>query len=82
MNIARLNFSHGDFKSHKKVIEGLRAAAEPEREDVWPLWRSPGAKNRIGQIAKEPIQLKVAGNTFTLTMEQIAGDVNRVFCYL
>ena len=27
MNVARLNLSHGDFASHKKVIENLRAAA-------------------------------------------------------
>ena len=27
MNIARLNFSHGDFKSHEKTIKNLRAAS-------------------------------------------------------
>ncbi len=27
MNVARLNFSHGDFAGHKNVIENLRAAA-------------------------------------------------------
>ena len=27
MNVARLNFSHGDFAAHKKVIDNLRAAA-------------------------------------------------------
>jgi pyruvate kinase len=37
----------------------------------------PGPKIRIGQFAKEPIQLK-SGDTFTLTTEQIAGDGNRV----
>ena len=37
----------------------------------------PGPKIRIGQLAKEPIHLK-AGDTFTLTTEQIAGDGNRV----
>ena len=26
MNIARLNFSHGDFSGHKRVIENIRAA--------------------------------------------------------
>jgi pyruvate kinase len=26
MNVARLNFSHGDFPGHKKRIENLRAA--------------------------------------------------------
>ena len=27
MDIARLNFSHGDLTGHRKVIENLRAAA-------------------------------------------------------
>jgi len=38
MNIARLNFSHADFNSHKKVIESLRASFPPDR--VSPLPRS------------------------------------------
>ena len=27
MNVARLNFSHGDFAVHKEVIDNLRAAS-------------------------------------------------------
>ena len=27
MNVARLNFSHGDFPTHKKMIENLREAS-------------------------------------------------------
>ncbi|RPJ12019.1 MAG: pyruvate kinase, partial [Deltaproteobacteria bacterium] len=27
MNVARLNFSHGDFPSHEKMIQNLREAA-------------------------------------------------------
>ena len=27
MNVARLNFSHGEFASHARVIENLRAAS-------------------------------------------------------
>ena len=77
MNIARLNFSHGDFKSHKKVIESLRAAANRAGRRVAIMADLPGPKIRIGQFAKEPIQLK-SGDPFTLTTEQIAGDGNRV----
>jgi pyruvate kinase len=77
MNIARLNFSHGDFKSHKKVIESLRAAANGAGRRVAIMADLPGPKIRIGQFAKEPIQLKL-GDTFTLTTEQITGDGNRV----
>ena len=28
MNVARINFSHGDFAGHEKVINNVRAAAE------------------------------------------------------
>ena len=28
MNVARLNFSHGDFASHGEVIQRIRAASE------------------------------------------------------
>ena len=77
MNIARLNFSHGDFESHRKVIESLRAAANRAGRRLAIMADLPGPKIRIGQFAKEPIQLK-AGDTFTLTTEQIAGDGSRV----
>ncbi len=77
MSVARLNFSHGDFKSHKKVIESLRAAAKRAGRRVAIMADLPGPKIRIGQFAKEPIQLKL-GDTFTLTTEQIAGDERRV----
>jgi pyruvate kinase len=77
MNVARLNFSHGDFSSHKKVIENLRVASNRAGRRVAIMADLPGPKIRIGQFVKEPIQLK-PGDTFTLTTEQIAGDGNRV----
>jgi len=36
----------------------------------------PGPKIRIGQLAKEPVELK-RGDAFTLTTEEIVGDANR-----
>ncbi len=37
MNVARINFSHGDFSSHGRVIAGLR---QPPGlwTDGWPFW--------------------------------------------
>lgn len=32
MNIARLNFSHGDFDSHRAVVRNLRSAARSARK--------------------------------------------------
>ena len=77
MNIARLNFSHGDFPSHKKVIENLRASSRAIGQRVAIMADLPGPKMRIGQLAQEPIELR-SGDSFTLTTEDIVGDSRRV----
>ena len=77
MNVARLNFSHGDFNGHKKVIENIRAAAHAVGQRVAIMADLPGPKMRIGQLATEPVELK-PGEPFTLTTEDIVGDGGRV----
>jgi pyruvate kinase len=77
MNIARLNFSHGDFAGHKRVIERLRAAARKVEARVAILADMPGPKIRIGQFAQEPIHLKF-GDLFSLTTEPVVGDQDQV----
>jgi pyruvate kinase len=77
MNVARLNFSHGDFPGHKRVIENLRVAAREAGHRLAILADLPGPKIRIGQFVKEPIELK-PGKTFTLIAEEVLGDSQRV----
>jgi pyruvate kinase len=77
MNIARLNFSHGDFAWHKTAIENLRRAASMAAMRVTIMADLPGPKMRIGQLAEEPIELK-QGDLFTLTIDDIIGDRRRV----
>ena len=78
MNVARLNFSHGAFEYHKKVIEAIRAAAVETGRRVAILADLPGPKIRIGMLANEPITLK-PGALFDLTTEEIIGNEQRVF---
>ncbi len=73
MNVARLNFSHGDFDGHRRAIENLRASSRATGQRVSIMADLPGPKIRIGQLAKEPLELK-PGNTFTLTTDKIIGD--------
>lgn len=77
MNIARLNFSHGDFSGHKEVIQNLRAAAGATGRRLAIMADLPGPKMRIGQFGSEPVEL-VSGDRFTLTTDDVVGDVQRV----
>ena len=77
MNIARLNFSHGDFESHRETIQKIRAASVATKRRVAIMADLPGPKMRIGELEQEPIELK-ADDPFTLTTEEIVGNEKRV----
>jgi pyruvate kinase len=77
LNIARLNFSHGDFTKHGEVIARIRAAALVTGQRVAIMADLPGPKMRLGKIEPEPIQLR-PGDRFTLTTEDIVGNSQRV----
>jgi pyruvate kinase len=77
MNVARINFSHGDFTSHDQAIADLRQAARTVKLRLAIMADLPGPKIRIGQLAQEPIELE-AGAEFTLTTDEIVGDLSRV----
>ena len=68
MNVARLNFSHGEFEAHRRNIENIRAAAKAADQPVAIMADLSGPKMRVGQFATDPIQLK-PGDRFTLTTE-------------
>jgi pyruvate kinase len=76
MNVARLNFSHGDAAWHKRVIETLRAASISTGRRAAIMADLSGPKMRIGKLREEPVELE-AGETFTLVTKEILGDVNR-----
>jgi pyruvate kinase len=78
MNIARLNFSHGDFSWHKAAIENLRRAARAAGQRLTIMADLPGPKMRIGQLAEEPIELK-RDDAFTLTTNESVGNRQRAF---
>jgi pyruvate kinase len=77
MNIARLNFSHGEFAGHRQVIENIRAASTQVGRRVAIMADLPGPKMRIGNLGVDKIELK-PDDRFTLTTEQVIGDQQRV----
>ncbi|HUI61813.1 MAG TPA: pyruvate kinase, partial [Steroidobacteraceae bacterium] len=77
LNVARLNFSHGDFTGHAERIARIRAAEQRTGRRVAIMADLPGPKMRLGQIEPEPIQLH-PGEGFALTSEDIMGGPHRV----
>ena len=77
MNVARLNFSHGDFASHGETIKKIRAASKAAKRRVAIMADMPGPKIRIGEFETEPIELERDG-PFILTTEDTIGNQGRV----
>jgi pyruvate kinase len=76
MNIARLNFSHGSFDSHRAVVRNLRSAAAAAGKRMAIMGDLSGPKMRIGMLAQEPVELK-PGDPFVLTTDDIVGDAGK-----
>jgi pyruvate kinase len=77
LNVARLNFSHGDFGSHAERIARIRAAEKATGRRIAIMADLPGPKMRVGKIEPEPIQLQ-PGEDFALTSEDVVGNAQRV----
>src|SRR4051812_31642263 len=52
MDVARLNFSHGDRDDHKRVYDMVRQAADSEGHAVGILADLQGPKIRLGRFAR------------------------------
>jgi pyruvate kinase len=76
MNVARLNFAHGEFASHAETIEAIRAAAAALGQRVAILADLPGPKLRIGPLAQSPVELQ-RDRPFTLSVGEFTGDETR-----
>lgn len=77
INVARVNFSHGDHESNGALIDAVRAAAKKGRRPVAVLQDLCGPKIRIGDFTTETVTL-TPRKTFTLTTKKIEGDRERV----
>ena len=73
MNVARLNFSHGDHESHRKVIETFRRVRERMGVPAAIMLDTKGPEIRIGTFKNGRATL-TSGGSFTLTTRAVDGD--------
>jgi len=72
MNVARINFSHGDHRTHGEAIDHIRRIADDEGSVVAILCDIQGPKIRIGGLQDEPLMLDI-GDSITLTTDAVIG---------
>ena len=77
MDIVRLNFSHGSHDDFAKTIAMIKEVRDEKKIPLPILLDTKGPEFRIGDFKDGKIHLK-AGDSFTFTTEDIAGDESRV----
>ena len=77
MDVARLNFSHGEQAFHAETIARIRAASAAAGKPVAILGDLQGPKLRVGVMQEGGVPL-AEGETLVLTTEHITGGPGRV----
>ena len=77
MDVARLNFSHGDHASHAETISRIREAAGQVGKPIAILADLQGPKLRVGIMPPEGVPLS-NGERLVITTDDIVGGPGRV----
>ncbi len=72
MNVARLNFSHGDYEQHAMHIANIREVEKKIGRPIAILLDTKGPEIRTGTFEGGSVEL-TAGQTFTLTNRECSG---------
>lgn len=76
MNVARLNFSHGDHEEHKKRIDTIKKVRKRLQKPVAIMLDTKGPEVRLGSFQDGTAEIRT-GDKFTLTIEEVLGDSTR-----
>jgi pyruvate kinase len=78
MDVARLNFSHGNREIHAENAELVRKAASAAGRQVAILQDLPGPKIRIGRLEDDTVELKPGENLVLVCGNNIVGNGERM----
>lgn len=77
MDVARLNFSHGDYPDHEQNYRWVREATDETGHAVGILADLQGPKIRLGRF-EEGATVWETGETVRITVDDVAGTHDRV----
>jgi len=78
MDVARLNFSHGDHQFHGELIQKIRKGSKKKGRHVAILQDLQGIKIRVGELSGGRANL-VKGETILIQKGNGQGDEKRIF---
>ena len=73
LNVARFNFSHGDYEEHLGRVERVRRIAKEENKNVALLLDTKGPEIRTGKFKDKKVMLN-EGEEVIIRHEDILGD--------
>ncbi|MEK3852875.1 pyruvate kinase [Cytobacillus sp. FSL H8-0458] len=76
MNVARLNFSHGDFEEHGQRIQNIREASAKTGKTVAILLDTKGPEIRTNNMVDGAIELR-AGENIIISMNEVEGTAEK-----
>lgn len=79
MNVARFNFSHGEYSDHEKRIEEVVKVREKLDAPIATLLDTKGPEVRLGNFENPDGVYINAGDKFTLTTAECLGTAERCF---
>ncbi|MBB5172724.1 pyruvate kinase [Texcoconibacillus texcoconensis] len=77
MNVARLNFSHGDYDEHRARIIAIRKAAKKAGKDIAILLDTKGPEIRTQTLEGGEAELE-EGSEVVVSMEEVVGNKNKI----
>ncbi len=78
MDVARLNFSHGDYEFHERACCNVRMAASKLNRNVAVMMDLQGPKMRTGPLKDNAPVMLEPGAAFCITTEPMQGDADCV----
>ncbi|WP_042459640.1 pyruvate kinase [Neobacillus dielmonensis] len=76
MNVARLNFSHGDFEEHGSRIKNIREAASANGKNIAILLDTKGPEIRTHNMQNGALELK-SGESIIVSMTEVEGTLEK-----
>jgi pyruvate kinase len=75
VNVFRINFSHGTYEDHGKIIDAIHNINKENQRTIAILADLQGPKIRVGKIKNNAANLE-PGATFTITTNETLGNDN------